>query len=127
MTCHDVKPLLLDHLYGALNDADASAVQAHLRDCDACRAALADARSDRDLLAEAARVAAGDLVLAAPSALPSPTLSPWPRRISIAAAASILLAAGALGWTGHARTQALLRNPHVSVLAPRAIPPGQAP
>ncbi|MBX9625658.1 MAG: zf-HC2 domain-containing protein, partial [Gemmataceae bacterium] len=39
MRCDDCEPLLLDHLYGLLDPADAAAVEGHVAGCEGCAAA----------------------------------------------------------------------------------------
>ena len=39
MLCTDCRPLILDHLYGLLDPAEAVAAEAHLAACPACTAA----------------------------------------------------------------------------------------
>src|SRR5438105_2519856 len=48
--------LLWDYLYGLLDEPEVRAVRAHLESCAACRAALAEAEVQQQLLARAARV-----------------------------------------------------------------------
>ena len=48
--------LLLDHLYGLLDDAEAAGVDAHLAECDACAAARDAAALAQGLIARAAKV-----------------------------------------------------------------------
>ncbi|HET6204203.1 MAG TPA: MG2 domain-containing protein [Planctomycetota bacterium] len=123
--CESTKELLLDHLYGALDEPEETAVRDHLAACEACRAALAMAREQRELLAEAARLPVNDFAFTSP-----PASSPIPirftgfRRVGAAAAAALLGAAGVFGYRAHARAQILARNPRVSVLGPVAVPSG---
>jgi len=55
MRCHDCRTLMLDRAYGLLDEAEDAAVQAHLAECDACRAAGAEADRARGLIARAAK------------------------------------------------------------------------
>jgi hypothetical protein len=57
MRCETCQPLILDHLYGLLDGAEAAAVEAHLRECPACRAARDDAARMQGLIARAAKQA----------------------------------------------------------------------
>ena len=53
MSCDTIRDLLLDHLYDALDEPEASQVTSHLESCGECRRALVQARGQRALLAEA--------------------------------------------------------------------------
>ncbi|MFO0796930.1 MAG: hypothetical protein U0804_05595 [Gemmataceae bacterium] len=55
MRCHDCQPLLLDHLYGLLEPAQAAALDAHLTTCAGCAAARAEEARAAGLFAKAAR------------------------------------------------------------------------
>ncbi len=122
MNCETARDHLLDHVYGAIEDADDAAVRQHLDGCPACRAALDDARSQRDVLAAAARTEAPTLVL-------RPPVSRGRALRRLALAASVLLAVGgaaAFAWRSHEITNAELHFPHVAVLAPSTLASGQS-
>lgn len=121
--CVTAKELLLDHLYGALDEAEEKALLDHLASCAGCRGALEKARAQRGLLSEAARLSADDLSFAPP---PPPRSFPFtvPRRLAAAAAALLILGLGALGYRAHERSKILARFPRVSVLGPSAVPAG---
>src|SRR5262245_60444289 len=53
--CNHYQTLLLEHLYGLLDDADNQALVDHLGSCAACQAALDKARHQQSLLASAAK------------------------------------------------------------------------
>src|SRR5262245_28854456 len=105
--CSDYRNLLLDQLYGLLDDADADALRGHLASCPECRAAQLAATAQQQLFARAAQVYATVPEFQAPSAsvepppapVPEPTL-PLPARprralrywAAAAAAAAVLLA-----------------------------------
>ncbi|MBY0455747.1 MAG: zf-HC2 domain-containing protein, partial [Gemmataceae bacterium] len=55
MNCEHCRNLLLDHLYGLLDEADTQAVRAHLQTCPACEAARADTARVQGLFAQAAK------------------------------------------------------------------------
>lgn len=55
MRCDHCEPLLLDHLYGLLDPADAAAVDGHLAGCPACAAARDRAADTQRLFTRAAR------------------------------------------------------------------------
>ncbi|MGH7150751.1 MAG: zf-HC2 domain-containing protein, partial [Planctomycetota bacterium] len=119
--CELTKDLLLDHLYGALDESEERALLDHLGSCEGCRGALEQARAQRGLLAEAARLSADDLTFSPPK----------PRRLFRglrpflpAAAALLLLGLGAFGYRAHERANILAHHPRVSVLGPAAVPPG---
>jgi hypothetical protein len=128
---------LLDFLYGLLEPEEVQRLQAHLAECPACRAALAEAEAHQRLLARAAHVARAVPAFVAPSGSPleekstspsseAPASSategltlPMPRRVKkrwrrwawLATAAAILLAAGRIYWSyeaGLSRHQAEL-------------------
>jgi alpha-2-macroglobulin-like protein len=124
-TCHDYQTLLLDHLYGLLDEAEAAELRAHLEGCDACRASLAAAERQQHVLAAAARGHFPEVrfeppvVRAEAAATPSAvTLPARPRRWGRwALAAAVLLAAG-LGsagggvWYAYGRDAAHAREEH---------------
>jgi anti-sigma factor RsiW len=119
--CNHSESLLLEHLYGLLDDADERALQDHLAGCPACRAALERARGQQRLLAAAAKGEFPAVRFEPPAeeehapevvSLPSPAAAPrrarrWGRW---AVAAALLLAAGGLGapaaWYGRDYLQA---------------------
>ncbi|MHC4822378.1 MAG: anti-sigma factor family protein [Planctomycetota bacterium] len=70
MNCNDTRDLMLDHLYGALEDEQSDELREHVGRCEACRDALDDAMAQQGLLAEAARLEAPDLDLSAPADRP---------------------------------------------------------
>jgi anti-sigma factor RsiW len=119
--CDLCQAQLLDHLYGLLDDAERDAQAAHLEGCEACRAALAAARTQQALLAEAAKTAFPEVRFEPPAtpapearppsiklARPEPARRPW-RRWAVAAAVVLALAgvAGAGGWSWHRHHQEL--------------------
>ena len=55
MRCNDCQPLLLDHLYGLLEPAQAADLDAHLTGCAPCAAARAEEARAAGLFAKAAR------------------------------------------------------------------------
>ena len=57
MNCEHCQTLLLDHLYGLLEGAEAAGVDAHLANCPACSAARADTARVQGLFARAAKSA----------------------------------------------------------------------
>jgi hypothetical protein len=114
MLCENCRQQLLPYLYDLLDPPDRAALAAHLETCAECQAALALAREQQGMLAEAVRESHAGIVFKAPvqAAVPSssaPTvLMPRPRRRSIlfnrwaAAAALFLVFVGAgslLGWS----------------------------
>ena len=108
MRCDHCEPLLLDHLYGLLDPADAAAVEGHLTGCGSCTAARDRARRDQGLFARAAKLPFPQVVFTPPAAEPSAngvaatvpsSLSPQPTRpgrraglVRWAVAAAVLLA-----------------------------------
>src|SRR5438093_12179708 len=96
---------MLEHLYVLLDDSERQAMQEHLEGCAACRAELAKAREQQQLLAAAARMEFADVRFSAPTeevAAPAPAVLPLPATAKKkvrpwrrwAAAAAILLAIG---------------------------------
>src|SRR5262245_58051387 len=82
-TCDQCSDLLLDHLYGLLEEGEARELRDHLAACPACRSALARAESQQGLLARAAQVYADVPAFSAPTA----ELPPEPAQTSEPAAA----------------------------------------
>jgi anti-sigma factor RsiW len=73
MRCEHCQPLILDHLYGLLDGPDATAVEAHLRECPACAAARDEAARVQGLIAKAAKGAFPQVRFDAPQA-PKPAV-----------------------------------------------------
>ena len=102
--CNHYQTLLLEHLYGLLDDADNQALLDHLGSCGACQAALDKARHQQSLLATAAKEAFPSVRFEPPAeeapaeVIPLPQLAerkPTARRwVRWAAAAAVLLAIG---------------------------------
>src|SRR4051794_1458299 len=55
MPCDDCRALLLDHLYGLLEPAEAQAVETHLPPCPACSAVCDREAHTKGLFAQAAK------------------------------------------------------------------------
>src|SRR6266446_4208816 len=55
-SCADCRDLLLEHLYGLLDEEEARQLQVHLAECATCQHALEGARKDQERLSRAARV-----------------------------------------------------------------------
>lgn len=116
MNCPEIRERLLPLVYELLDDAEECEVRAHLEACGGCREALAHAREQHALLAEAASLEAPPMRFAAPS-----------RRgrvlaLAAAAAAVLLAAVGLLVWRAGARADAAAGNPRVVVRGPAAAP-----
>ncbi len=125
MNCDESKGVLLDHLYGALEEAEESAVLEHLAACAACRGAIEEARGQKALLAEAARGEAGDLAFAPPARGRAARI--WraaASRRGMAAAAALIAVAGLLGTRAHIRAEAASRYPVLTVQGPRTVSAG---
>jgi anti-sigma factor RsiW len=71
MNCQHCQTLLLDHLYGLLDEQEAAALDAHLASCPACAAASAETARVRGLIARAAKSAFPDTKFEAPAPQPS--------------------------------------------------------
>ena len=122
MNCETARDLLLDHVYGALEETDDAALRTHLADCAACREALEMARGQREVLAAAARTEGPALKLVPPK----PAIRIFTRRrAAVAAAVLVTAVASGFAWRSHEISSAELRFPHVAVLAPAAVAPGQ--
>src|SRR5262245_31385150 len=111
-TCDQCSDLLWDLLYDLLDAEQAQALRRHLDGCPACRAALAAAEAQKNLVARAARMYETVPPFQAPAAeppatlpLPAPAPAGPPRRapaprprtygpLRFAAAAAVLLVAG---------------------------------
>src|SRR5437763_1232886 len=109
LSCPECSERLLDYLYGLLDEPEAQALREHLSSCAACQQALAEAKAQQNLLAQAARkyadvpmfeVPADEAVTASPAVLPmqAPAILPmptrrrmsWKRWVPAAAAAALL-------------------------------------
>lgn len=53
ISCADALELMTDHLEGALSDADAARMRAHLAGCEACRVYLDQLRATIEIVHEA--------------------------------------------------------------------------
>src|SRR4051794_10769916 len=112
MRCDHCQSLLLDHLYGLLDPAEAVAVEEHLAGCPGCAAARDQAARLQGLIAQAAKSEFPEVrfvpepepqpapaaPLAAPALVPAAPSRPAPRRdrlavwLQWAVAASVLAA-----------------------------------
>ena len=87
LPCNDCRPLILDHLYGLLDAAEAAAVEAHLAGCPECAAARAEAAKMQGLIATAAKGAFPAVRFEAPAAAPGKAARPAAARPSVPAPA----------------------------------------
>ncbi len=115
MRCEDCQSLILDHLFGLLDAAEATAVANHLTDCPACMAIREQEAHAQGLIAQAARVSfpqvrfeipLADVAAPIASVLAKTSAAPVhaSRRVrnswlAWAVAATVLLGAGASLWT----------------------------
>jgi Putative zinc-finger len=126
-SCSERSDLLLDFLYGLLEPEEVQRLRAHLADCPACRAALAEAEAQQRLLARAAHIvrevpafvlpgeteladkstpSSPESATAGPSPLEAPAV-PLPQRHErrlwrwawLATAAALFLVAGRVYWS----------------------------
>jgi alpha-2-macroglobulin-like protein len=118
--CNHYQTLLLEHLYGLLDDADGRALQDHLASCPSCQGALDQAKRQQRLLAAAAKDEFPAVRFEAPAEEAAPEVVPLPEPVAMprrtrhwgrwAVAAALLLAAGGLcvpaAWYGHDYLQA---------------------
>ncbi|MBM3980840.1 MAG: hypothetical protein FJ304_11250 [Planctomycetes bacterium] len=74
MNCQHCRTLLLDHLYGLLDGAEAAGVDAHLASCPTCAAARAETGRVQGLIARAAKSAFPQTKFEPPA--PKPTKAP---------------------------------------------------
>lgn len=72
MQCQQCEPLILDYLYGLLDDAEAVAIESHLRECAACAAARNEAARLQGLIARAAKNTFPHVRFDPPAAKPTP-------------------------------------------------------
>src|SRR5438105_4361752 len=115
LDCNHYQTLLLEHLYGLLDDADTRMLQDHLGSCAACQAALDKARHQQQMLATAAKEAFPSVRFEAPAEEAPVEVIPLPQQPVAAprrarnwgrwaAAAAVLLAlggiAGGAAWLG---------------------------
>jgi hypothetical protein len=84
-SCAQCADLLLDSLYGLLDEQQAQALRDHLASCPACRSALAEAQAQQNLIARAVQVYAEVPLFTAPTAetpetpaAPAPAAAPAP-------------------------------------------------
>jgi hypothetical protein len=108
--CDDFQAQFLDHVYGLLEPEETARLGQHVKECGACRAALARAEAQQQLLAAAAKAGFPDVRFEAPAAtLPAagrPALARarltgfgWGRW---AAAAAVLLTVGGASLSANA-------------------------
>src|SRR5260370_40344356 len=71
-SCEAHQALLLEFVFDVLDDGERRALEAHLAECAACRAALARTQEQQRLLAAAARLECPDVRFEAPGAEPAP-------------------------------------------------------
>ncbi len=109
VSCDRCSDLLLDHLYGLLDGAEAQGLRDHLSACPACRSALTEAEVQQRLISRASHIYVEVPAFTAPAAepvaptpepaaVPAPATLPLPprRRLRwgwLSAAAGLLLAA----------------------------------
>src|SRR5437667_1887681 len=67
-SCDQCSGLLLDYLYGLLDEGEAQGLRDHLASCPGCRSALAEAQAQQNLIARAAQVYAEVPLFTAPTA-----------------------------------------------------------
>ena len=79
-SCEHFQVHLLDHLYDLLDPADAQALTEHLEQCPDCRSALAQAESQQQMFAAAARTEFPALRFEAPPAAPIARPQPAPAK-----------------------------------------------
>jgi hypothetical protein len=72
MQCQQCQPLILDHLYGLLEEPESVAVESHLRECAACAAVRDEAARVQGLIARAAKGAFPQVRFDPPIAKPTP-------------------------------------------------------
>jgi hypothetical protein len=104
MRCDECQNRLLDLVYGLLDPAEAAALEGHMASCSACTAAVAAARGDQVLFAQAAKTSFPLVRFAPPAPGVIETRRPTPRTLLVrwAVAAGVVLAvAGTVGPTIH--------------------------
>lgn len=95
--CEHYRPLILDHLYGLLDEPEEAAVDLHLRECASCASARAEAARVQGMIAKAARGAFPHVRFESPPSAPVKTLAPVPAS-RVAARRSSTRAAAWLPW-----------------------------
>ncbi len=115
-SCESCQNLLLESLYGLLDDADQQPLQAHLVGCAACQAALAQVQKQQHLFAAAAKLEFPAVRFVEPAKEPAPAprlplpkpaaVRPWRRWAS--AAALWLTAVGFTQWVLSASVMLIL-------------------
>src|SRR5437588_754984 len=89
-SCDQCSGLLLDYVYGLLDEGEAQALRDHLASCPACRSALTEAEAQQNLIARAAQVYAEVPPFTAPAAeTPESTEVPAPAAAAPAAPAAV--------------------------------------
>lgn len=115
MICSDCSEILLEYLYGLLDEEQAALLRGHLASCPSCQASLDYARQGQNLFARAARkysevapfqLPAGELAPVALANLPARSTAALPRRAP--AAADMRRKAPWLRWVSFAAAAALL-------------------
>jgi alpha-2-macroglobulin-like protein len=108
--CETYQAQLLEYLYDLLDSSDRSALQDHLKECSACRAALGQAQQQQQVIKAAAKKEFAGVRFVAPTEPPTvsftkkgtqparPSLRSWR---GLALAASLLLAITAIGGLGY--------------------------
>ena len=87
MSCQNCQPLILDRIYGLLDEPETIALEQHLRECPSCALARDEAARVQGLLARAARGAYPQVKFEPPAAQPVPKTSGSTLAISTAAGA----------------------------------------
>jgi hypothetical protein len=80
MRCEHYQDLMLDHLYGLLDESDSAAVDTHLTGCAGCTAAHAAAAATQGLLARAAKSTFPNVRFVPPDQAVTLDLTPTPER-----------------------------------------------
>jgi anti-sigma factor RsiW len=88
MNCSHCQSLLLDHLYGLLDGADAAALDAHLAACPACAEVRAETARVQGLFARAAKAARAAAPFEPPVPAPKRPRRPPNRRARCARSAT---------------------------------------
>jgi A-macroglobulin complement component/alpha-2-macroglobulin family protein/MG2 domain-containing protein len=123
-TCEDYRDMMLEKLYGLLDEQQQSELTAHLASCSECAAHAKQSESEREVLAAAARIEGRGMKFAPPA--PKATFT-WRRKLRLlAVAAAALMICGLGTWIYDGRRGAQLEQLYLRLIVqgPRVVTSG---